>query len=193
MASLLAKAGLLGFLLTAFSALADEPSRLSECTGCHGEDGYSIMMPNTPIIAGIDAMVQEDALAAYKDGSRVCDDPPIMCDISADLSDEDITSLSAWFAALSYVPAGEDFDAELAAAGEEIHLERCAMCHGEDEPGDPASSIVHGQPMEYLQFVLQQYVAGERPQPMPMQDMMDGLTAEDVKALVNYYGSYRTP
>lgn len=193
MANLLAKAGLLVFLSSSLSALAEEPSRLSECTGCHGEDGYSIMMPNTPIIAGIDAIVQEEALIAYRDGARVCDDPPIMCDISVDLSDDDIVALSAWFAAMPFVAAGEDFDAAKAAVGKEIHMERCAMCHGEDEPGDPSSSIIHGQPMEYLQFVLQQYAAGERPQPMPMQDMMEGLTADDIEALVNFYGSYRTP
>ena len=193
MAKMLAKAGLLAGLFFSFSALSGEPDRLADCTGCHGEDGYTIMMPNTPIIAGIDAVVQEDALIAYRDGTRICDDPPIMCDISADLSDEDITSLAKWFADMPYVSAGEEFDADKAAKGKEIHLERCAMCHGEDEPGDPSSSIIHGQPMEYLQFVLQQYADGERPQPMPMQDMMDGLTAEDIETLVNYYGSYRTP
>lgn len=192
MRKLLATAGMLGLIAFSGPVLADAAQHLPVCIGCHGADGVSGVTPDCPIIAGIAPEVQEDALYAYKDGGRKCAPPDVMCQIAGSLSDDDIVELAAHFAELPYKPAGEDFDAALAAEGEEIHENNCAMCHGIHEPGDPQFSIVHGQKKAYLRNVMQQYAAGERDQLPPMQAAMSALTAEDIEAIVNYYGSYRT-
>lgn len=160
------------------------------CVNCHGADGLG-MDSNTPIIAGIEDVVQEDALYAYKEGDRQCASMAIMCKMAVGLTDEQISALSASFAAMPYQPAGEDFDAALAETGKVIHDRDCAICHGGDEPGDPGSSILHGQRKAYLRAALQQYAAGERKQLPIMQKKTADLSSDDIDALVDYYASYR--
>ena len=191
MHKLLAKAGIFGLIALSGPALGDAAQSLPMCTGCHGADGVSGGPPDAPIIAGIPAVLQEDYLFAYRDGGRECWPPGVMCQISASLSDDDIVELAAHFAEMPYKPAGEDFDAALAAEGEEIHKKDCGMCHGMDDPGDAQSSILHGQKMAYLRNVMVQYAAGEREQLAPMQAKISALTPEQTEAILNYYASYR--
>ncbi len=191
MHKLLATVAIFGLIAISGPVLGDAAQLLPMCAGCHGADGASSAMPDTPIIAGIPAEVQEDALYAYQDGGRECWPPGVMCQISASLTDDDIVELAAHFAEMPYKPAGEDFDAALAAKGEKVHKANCAICHGMDDPGDAESSIVHGQKMDYLRNVMLQYAAGEREQPPPMQKKISALTPEQTEALLNYYASYR--
>jgi sulfide dehydrogenase cytochrome subunit len=188
---LLATTGVLGLIIFSGPAMADVSQSLPMCGGCHGPDGAS-GMPDAPIIAGLAVEIFEDAMFAYQDGGRKCAPPGVMCQIAAPLSEDDIVGLAAHYAELPFKPAGEAFDAALAATGEEIHENGCAMCHGIHEPGDPQFSIIHGQKIVYLRNVMQQYAAGERDQMPPMQAALSALTPEDIEALVNYYASYRT-
>jgi len=191
MHKLLATAGMFGLLALSGPALGDAAQYLPSCNGCHGADGVSGPMPDAPIIAGIPAVVQEDALFAYRDGGRECWPPGLMCQLSGPLSDDDIVELGAHFAEMPFKPAGEDFDAALAAEGEKIHKESCAICHGMDDPGDAESSILHGQKITYLRNVMVQYAAGEREQLPAMQTAVSALTPEQTEAILNYYASYR--
>jgi sulfide dehydrogenase cytochrome subunit len=186
----LAMAGVCGLIAFSGPALGDAAQHLPMCSGCHGTDGIGAMA-DVPIIAGIQAEVQENALRAYRDGTRKCAPPDVMCQVMASLTEDDIAELSTHFAEMPYKPAGEDFDAALAAVGKKVHEASCGMCHGMSEPGDPGSSIVHGQRMAYLRFVMQQYASGERQQPPPMEAMVNSLTPEQIEAIVNYYASYR--
>jgi sulfide dehydrogenase cytochrome subunit len=186
---LLATVGTLGLIALSSTALGDAAQHLPMCNGCHGADGVSGPLPDVPIIAGISAAVQEDALWAYRDGARDCGDSPVMCQISASLTDEDIAELAAHYAEMPFKPAGESFDAALAAEGEEIHENGCAICHGIHEPVADFS-ILHGQKMAYLRKVIAQYAAGEREQLPPMQMAIDALTPEQTEALLNYYAGY---
>lgn len=193
MYKLLATTGLLGLIVFSGSAMADASQSLPMCAGCHGADGASAITPDTPNIAGLDVGVLEDALFAYQDGGRKClPTGAMMCQIATSLSEDDIVGLAAHFADMPYKPAGEGFDAALAAAGEEIHENNCAMCHGVHEPGDPQFSIVHGRKIAYLRNAIQLYAAGDRDQLQPMQEAISARTPEDIEALVNYYASYRT-
>jgi sulfide dehydrogenase cytochrome subunit len=190
---LLATTGVLGLMIFSGPTMADASQSLPICSGCHGADGASGITPDTPTIAGLDTGVFEDAMFAYLDGARKCmPSGAMMCQVTTSLSEDDIVELAAHFAAMPFKPAVEDFDAALAAKGEEIHENACAMCHGIHEPGDPQFSILHGQKMGYLRGVIQQYAAGERDQMPPMQAAMSALTPEDIEAIVNYYASYRT-
>ena len=191
MRNLLAVASIFGLIVLSSPALGDAAQHIPVCTGCHGADGATSPMPDTPIIAGIDAFVQEEALFAYRDGERECWPPGMMCQISASLSDDDIVELAAHYSEIPYKPAEEDFDAALAAAGEKIYNKDCAICHGTDGPGDPESSIVHGQKVAYLRAVMLQYAAGERAQPPAMQEKVSALTPEQTEAVLNYFASYR--
>jgi sulfide dehydrogenase cytochrome subunit len=192
MHKLLATVSIVSLIALSGPALGDAAQHMPTCVGCHGADGVSSPMPDVPIIAGIDAVVQEDALFAYRDGGRECWPPGVMCQISAALTDDDIVELAAHFAAMPFKPAGEAFDAALAAEGEKIHQKDCGICHGMDGPTMPESSILHGQKIAYLRAVMKEYAAIKRDQVPPMQKAISALTPEQTEALVQYYASYRS-
>ena len=179
---------------------ADLESMIAACDGCHGDNGVS-EWTDVPTIAGIDEFVHSDALFIYRDEARPCADSEFrhgdtsrpamnMCEVAADMSDEDIEAIAAHYAALPFVAATQDFDAALAAAGEEIHKRDCARCHsdGGSIPEDEAS-ILAGQWMGYLETTFAEYASGARDQPDKMKEKMDPLSEEDVKALLHYYAS----
>lgn len=66
------------------------------CAACHGADGMSVD-PSYPILAGQHADYLEKALKDYREGRR---SNPLMAPMAANLSDQDIEDLSAWFASL---------------------------------------------------------------------------------------------
>jgi sulfide dehydrogenase cytochrome subunit len=88
------------------------------------------------------------------------------------------------------VKATQDFDAALAAAGQALHDQHCDRCHSDagTNPEDEAG-MLGGQQMGYLRNMFGQYADGSREQPGKMQEKVELLTADDVEALVNYYGS----
>jgi len=183
---LLASAGFITLLPASVAA----DMTLQMCINCHGQDGRG-GDAITPIIAGLTEVVHEDALYAYMDGDRTCALVPIMCKMAQKLSEDQVVSLAAHFAALPFAPANEEFDTTLADQGKAINERDCAICHGGDEPGDPESGILHGQRKGYLRLALQQYAAGERKQLPAMQKKTTALSADDIEALVNFYASFR--
>lgn len=180
-------AGLLG---AAAPGSADVGGMLKICVNCHGEDGRGTES-DTPIIAGIPAVVQEDAIYAYIDGDRHCGLKPMMCKAVGRLDEEQVVELAEHFAAMPYAPANEEFDAALASRGKTLHDDACAICHGAEDPGDAEASILHGQRKDYLRYALQQYAAGERKQLPAMAKKTSVLSGDDIEALLNYYASYR--
>ncbi|NIO42951.1 MAG: hypothetical protein GTO41_24020 [Burkholderiales bacterium] len=189
--------GLFALLLLIIPADSTAQDMLKICINCHGEDGLGKDSDDrdTPIIAGEKAAALEDALYAYLDGARTCVSAPMMCKSVARLTEEQISEYAAHFSALPYKPAGEDFDAALAAAGESIHKANCAKCHGADHPSeadaDIGASMLHGQRKNYLRQAMQQYASGEREQLPAMEEKLSALSAADVDALLEYYASYR--
>lgn len=189
------------FLAGTTAAVAQDLAGIVEtCNGCHGEDGVS-QWSDVPTIAGIDGFVHSDALFIYRDEGRPCAQsdfrqgdtsraPTSMCATAATLDDDRIEAVAAHYAELPFVAAKQEFDAALAAAGEQIHERDCGMCHssGGSDPADEAS-ILAGQWMGYLATTFAQYRAGEREQPSPMQKKIDTLSEDDVKALLHYYAS----
>jgi len=190
---------LLPFLAIGASA-ADLAELTAECDACHGANGVS-QWPDMPTIAGIDEFVHSEALFIYRDAARPCAESQYrlddttrpstnMCDLSRDLSDEQIEALASHYAALDFVPAAQEFDSDLAAAGAAVHDTGCAICHS-DGGANPAdeSSILAGQWMGYLRATFEHYKAGERHQPPRMQKAIDALSDDDVEALLHFYAS----
>ena len=68
-----------------------------DCADCHGDDGMGD--EDTPTIAGMDAAEHAQALADFKSGARE-DEEENMIDSVADLSDQDMADLAAYFATL---------------------------------------------------------------------------------------------
>lgn len=71
----------------------------SMCVGCHGIEGYRTAYPevySVPKIGGQNAPYIESALKGYKSGSRK---HPTMSAVVAQLSEQDIADLAAFYAA----------------------------------------------------------------------------------------------
>jgi len=173
---------------------------VANCNGCHGDNGVS-QWTDVPTIAGVPEFVHSDALYLFRDEARPCTESKYrqgdtsrpattMCAVTADLSDEMIDEVAAHYAALPFVAAKQDFDADLAAAGKAIHEAECDRCHSEggSNPEDEAG-ILAGNMMGYLQDTLAEYRAGEREQPQKMEEKVNALSDDDVKALVHFYAS----
>ncbi len=89
---------LLAVMLPVGYAQAGDPAageaKAATCAACHGANGVSDIASN-PILAGQYPSYLEHALRSYRDGSR---ENAIMAGFAAQLSDEDIEDLAAWFA-----------------------------------------------------------------------------------------------
>lgn len=192
--------GLVPFMCLGSYAAADVAETAASCDGCHGDNGVS-QWNDMPTIAGIDAFVHSDALYAYQEEARPCATVEIrqgprtgesesMCEAAKSLGDDDIEAIAEHYAALPFVPAAQEFDADLAAAGKAVHDAECSRCHtdGGSNPEDEAS-ILAGQWMGYLERAFAEYAAGERDQPDKMKEKMDPLTDDQVTALIHYYAS----
>jgi cytochrome c553 len=77
----------------AFAADVAKPEKATTCAACHGEIGVS-QSGMYPTIAGQYTNYIEQALHAYKSGARK---NAIMGAQAANLTDEDIKQLAAWF------------------------------------------------------------------------------------------------
>jgi sulfide dehydrogenase cytochrome subunit len=143
------------------SMAADLDAVVENCNGCHGNDGVS-QWTDVPTIAGIPEFVHSDALYVFRDEARPCTESKYrqgdtsraattMCAVTADLSDDMIDEVAAYYAGLPFVAAKQDFDAGLAEAGKAVHDAECDRCHSEggSNPEDEAS-ILAGQNMGYL-------------------------------------------
>jgi sulfide dehydrogenase cytochrome subunit len=184
------------------AAAADVATLIAPCEDCHGKDGVS-QEPEIPTIAGNSAVYLTDSMAAYRDHNRPCEETKYpagehkgetttMCKSAESLSEEETAQVAEYYAGKPFVRAKQSFDAELASVGKGIHKLKCRKCHedGGSSPDDDAG-ILAGQWMPYLEDQFEEYASGERPMPEKMQPKMEDLSADDIKALINYYGSFQ--
>ncbi|MEQ9208358.1 MAG: cytochrome c [Pseudomonadales bacterium] len=69
------------------------------CASCHGVNGIGIA-PMYPNLAGQKAAYLEVAIKAYRDGQRSGGNAAMMAPMVANLSDQDIADLAAYYANL---------------------------------------------------------------------------------------------
>lgn len=84
----------LPFSLAAKGDAGSGKQKAAVCEACHGIDGKSID-PSYPNLAGQYASYLTKSLGDYRSGRRT---NPIMGPMAANLSDQDIVDLAAWYA-----------------------------------------------------------------------------------------------
>jgi len=171
------------------------PATLDQCMACHGDDGMGHGNPMIPVIAGMPAEHIEEAIFAYVDGARRCTREPLMCEIVAALSEDEVFEIAEYFATQSRESPQEDFDTGLAAEGEVLHEQHCSSCHVPPDDENVASAVgipLHGQRSEYLRYAIESYFSGDREALLAtMANRILLLEPGDLGALVHYYSSYR--
>ena len=169
----------------------------SLCAACHGADGNS-PIPANPSLAGQHSGYIYKQLTDYKAGRRK---NPVMNGIVANLSDDDMRNLAAYFAAQKPKP-GAAKDRALLLAGQRLYrggqsdtgVPACSGCHSPDGAGVPAQyPRVAGQHLDYTLAQLQSFRSGERdndPNAM-MRTIAGRLTDKDMAAVANYISGLR--
>lgn len=187
------------FILASPAMAADTETLKAECDACHGPLGVSTN-PKVPIIAGQTPEFLAKTLRGFQMWDRPCvkftyeSGPKAgtktdMCKLAASLADEDIAALSEWYAAQAFVPVKQDFDPELAAAGEALHAKDCEKCH--EQGGSLASRgpRLAGQWTPYLASSIKFVPTGEYMCPPMMERKVAGFSKEQTTQLLNYYAS----
>src|SRR5450432_3853478 len=178
-------AGIMG--LAAASAADENAKQKAEaCAGCHGEAGIS-QMENIPSLAGQPDQFIQWQLVFFRGGSRKNEQ---MQPIAADISNEDIRTLGAYFAALPPPKApAPDGNPDLSKKGAQAAAgRRCASCHTDSYAGTKAVARIAGQREEYLVKALHDYKSSQRSggAGAAMAEVAYPLSDEEIAALAHY-------
>lgn len=179
---------ILSFFLSAFLALpvsaadtAAGEQKAAPCAGCHGQKGNS-SNAQWPKLAAQQSAYIANQLKAFKAGDRT---NPMMQSMAANLNNDDINNLAAYFS--SQQPAKAGGDPALAKAGES-KAAMCLGCHGAQAQGNGQFPRLAGQHPEYLVQQLKAFKQGSR-KSGPMQAITANLSEDDFKALAAYFAS----
>lgn len=140
---------------------ANAKQKIAMCIGCHGIPGYQASFPEVhkvPKISGQNAKYIAAALTAYRQGDRK---HPSMKGIAANLSDQDIADLAAYYethgkTAPTPTPASPQPSAAIQAL---LTKGACVSCHGEglNKPIDASYPKLAGQHADYLFISMRAY------------------------------------
>lgn len=181
------------------SHAADPPHQAQVCAACHGAQAPS-PFPGVPTIHGLPLAVLDNALYDFRAGIRPCRKPDCgrssecpeldFCAIAAQLSDQDISVLSQWYASQQYVPVAQQWDPVMAAQGRALHAAHCESCHaGGGMSPTEQSSILRGQPKAYLRQAMEDFRQEHRVAVAEMDVVAHELSPQQVDALLEFYAS----
>jgi cytochrome c553 len=172
---------------------AEAPAIVNQvCAACHGADGNSPLAMN-PSLAGQHAGYLLKQLKEFKSGAR---SNPVMMGMVANLSEDDMRNISAYYASQPARPMAAK-DKDLAAQGAKLYrggnLEKgvaaCAGCHSANGAGIPVQyPRLAGQHPDYVLAQLKAFRAEERandPNKM-MRAVSSKLSDKDMAALAEY-------
>lgn len=159
------------------------------CAACHGADGNS-MNPEWPSLAGQHASYIITQLEYFRSGFR---QNVLMSSQAANLSDDDIEDLAAYYSAQTLkVPGAEEEDV---AKGQALYrggnatsgLSACIGCHGPQGRGNPGAVMpaIGGQHSTYTANSLKKYRSGERRNEI-MNAIAQRLSDAEIEALAGY-------
>lgn len=156
------------------------------CQACHGENGRS---PNedVPSLAGQPADFITIQMILFRERLRHVE---LMNDVAADMPDQDIEDLAAYFASLPPGPPDDrgPRDAARFAAGQALMGPRhCGVCHLPNFTGQAQVPRIAGQREEFLARSMIEYRDGRRAGPdTQMNGAVVGLTNENIAAIAHY-------
>jgi cytochrome c553 len=158
------------------------------CAICHGPQGVSDA--NSPNLAGQYAAVTYKELNDFKSGARV---NAVMSPFAANMSNQDMLDLAAYYAYLPRVPSNR---ANPAAAVPPIvttgapmrNIAPCGACHG-DFDNKTGSPWLGGQSAVYVKAQLQAFASGTRHNDISqqMRNIARHMTPEEIDAVAAYY------
>jgi cytochrome c553 len=157
------------------------------CTMCHGARGLS--EANTPNLAGQYSVAIYKELQDFKTGARASS---VMAPLVANLSDEDMRDLAAYYAYLPRVSddrsAGNSAVPIVVSGAPLRNIPPCGACHGEltNKAGSP---WLEGQPATYLKAQLLAFASGARHNDISeqMRNVARQMTPAEIDAAVRYY------
>ncbi len=183
-----------GMAQEAGGSVSDGQTKSAVCAACHGLDGNSITA-EWPSLAGQHAAYTVRQLRAYQTGER---DDVLMSNFAAELTEQDMLDLAAYYEAQTIIPGGAD--PELVSRGENVYrsgipergVVACIACHGPSGRGNPLASypMLQGQHATYTANTLRAYAAGTRRSDATLNQMMRTITAlllEDELLAVSSY------
>ena len=153
----------------------------ANCLGCHGPKGKS-SSAQWPNLAAQQSTYIVNQLNAFKTGTR---NNAMMQSMAANLSDEDINNLAAYYSSQAPVKAGGD--PNLSKLGQ-TKASMCLGCHGLSAEGNGQFPRLAGQHPDYLVKQLSSFKEGVRKSGY-MQAIAGTLSEADMKALAAYFGS----
>ncbi len=164
---------------------AGDPERgrvlADSCLGCHGIEGNMTTYPpyHVPRLGGQNANYIVKALKGYASDDRAHEG---MHAQAADLSEQNLRDIAAWFSGQATVEANAD------ATPPESGI-YCMSCHGVNGVSI-TTEFPHlaGQHADYMHETIRQYLEGERSD-ISMNAFLNLLTDEQLDELVQYYAS----
>jgi cytochrome c553 len=179
-------------LASADVAAGQEKAKI--CAGCHGDKGVS-SVPGIPSLAGQQDQFLQWQLVFFRSGRRP---NPLMAPFIADLTDEDVRNLGAYFHSLPYNTAilGSKPDPVLAAKGKAIAAQHgCANCHTDSFRGERAAAAIANQREDYLVKALTDYRSAARPSVgvAAMTEAAAGLSDDEIVAVAHYLATFEAP
>lgn len=167
------------------------------CAVCHGMDGNSPLSAN-PNLAGQHPEYLYKQLMEFKSGTRA---NAIMAGMVANLSEQDLRDLSAFYAAQ---PAkdGTAKNMELVSTGQQLYragvpdkgIAACSACHSPDGAGIPPQyPRLSGQHADYTTTQLRAFRSGYRNNDANamMRMVAERLSDEEISALAEYTSGLR--
>lgn len=175
-------------------------TKAAVCGACHGIDGNS-SDKTYPKLAGQNQAYIARQLALFKSGKRM---NPIMMPFAAQLSDQDMHDLGAYFATQQSLPgvADEQFVAraqELYRGGDaKLGVPACMACHGPDGRGMAGTGYpqLAGQWSDYVAVKLGEWKSGttwsDDVNAKVMPEIVARLSDADIAALSSYVSGLHT-
>ncbi len=158
------------------------------CAICHGPQGVSDA--NSPNLAGQFAAVTYKELIDFKTGARV---NVVMSPFAANLSNQDMLDIAAYYAYLPRVPSNKLDPAVIAPPIVTIgapmrNIPPCGSCHG-DIDNKAGSPWLGGQSAVYIKAQLHAFAAGTRRNDISqqMRNIARQMTAEEIDQVASYY------
>lgn len=158
------------------------------CAGCHGDNGVSTG-PATPSIAGMSSAYIVEAMEGFAKGER---NSTIMGRIAKGYSADEFKQMGDYFSKQKAGTAKQDADDAAAKKGEKLHEKYCEKCHSEGGTlADDDAGILKGQWKQYLQWSLDDSLAGKREMPKKMMKKLKKLHKKEgddgLKAVIEFY------